>query len=87
MSHDDAWQERVREGLREPADEVAAGRAVASTAIERGTRRLMARTSARIATVGALLALAAVFYARRWSEAETTRTAEATVAHGAPWIP
>ena len=87
MSHDDAWREMVRAGLKEPADEVAAERAIASIAIERGMRRLMARTSTRAAAVGALLALAAMLCARRWSEAEVTHTAEATLAHGAPWIP
>lgn len=87
MSHDDAWREMVRAGLREPADEGVAERAIAPIAIERGTRRLVARTSTRAAAVGVLLALTVMLCARRWSEAEVTRTAEATVAHGAPWIP
>lgn len=88
MSHDDAWQERVRAGLRAPTDEApAAEREVASNAIAQGTRRLAASSSARVATMAALLALAVCLCARRWSEAEATRTAEATLAHGAPWIP
>jgi hypothetical protein len=88
MNHDDAWRESIRASLRAPAeDEDAPTAALARTAIERGKRRLVARSSTRVAMLGVVFAVGALIWARQWAEAEATQTAESTLRYGAPWTP
>mgnify|MGYP006282509267 CR=1 FL=1 len=88
MNHDDAWQDSVRAALRaSETGSAEAASALASTAIAQGTRRVVARTSARTTTVGLLLALGVVVSAFAWAEVETFHTAEATLQYGVSWTP
>ncbi len=88
MNHEDEWQEHVRTALNLPEERDAMAAAViASTAIDRGTRRIRAHASTRAATLGLAIALGIVFGAYQWEQTEASRTAEATLLYGVAWTP
>lgn len=88
MKQSNDWESLVRATLRE-ADEASdvIDIPLAKIAIARGTRRMSAGASMRVAVVGAVLAVIAVAGAYRWAEAETERTAVAALQQEVPWSP
>ena len=88
MNHDDEGQEHVRTALNLPEERDARAAAViASTAIDRGTRRILAHASTRAATLGLAISISVAFGVYEWEQAEASRTAGATLLHGVAWTP
>ncbi len=86
MSHDKEWEALVRARLLEV--DGASGETdppLARIAIEKGTRRLAAGASTRVAAVGAVLAILAVIITYLWAEAEMEQTAVTVLQQEVPW--